>query len=168
MKPTCIGIGALLVSMSIAGETRAATTAYQYDALGRLTTVDQGTAQTTYNYDLSGNRSSKQVAAITPTAITLSGQTTVVEKQGVVTLTFNVGSSTTSGTVNIYDNATLIGTASVINGVVTVEVTGLPVGSNEITVAYSGSGSVTANSATVNIKVVNLGWLPAVLKLLLN
>ena len=168
MKQTAIRICALLAIGIVAFKSDAATTIYQYDALGRLTTVDQGTSQTGYNYDLAGNRSSKQVAAITPTAITLSGQTTVVEKQGVVTLNFNVGSSTTSGTVNIYDNATLIGTAAVINGVVTLEVTGLPVGSNAITVAYSGSSSVTANSATVNIKVVNLSWLPAVLKLLLN
>lgn len=154
-----------VVGLSPAG---AATTSYQYDALGRLTTVDQGSGQTTYNYDFAGNRSSKQVTSITPTAITLAGQTTLVEKQGVVTLTFNVGNSSASGNVSIYANAALIGTASVTNGVVTVAVTGLPVGPNSITLAYAGSGALAANSATVSVNVVNLSWLPAVLKLLLN
>lgn len=168
MKRSGIRSCALLALGIVAFESDAATTAYQYDALGRLTTVNQGSSQTAYNYDSAGNRSAKQVAAITPTAITLSGQTTVLEKQGVVTLNFNVGGSTASGTVNIYDNATLIGTATVTNGVVAFEVTGLPLGSNSITVAYAGSESFTANSATVSIKVVNLSWLPAVLQLLLH
>lgn len=168
MRRPGIQIIVALVGVVGLGPAGAATTSYQYDALGRLTTVDQGSAQTMYNYDSAGNRSAKQVTSITPTAITLAGQTTLVEKQGVVTLTFNVGNSSASGNVSIYANATLIGTASVTGGVVTVAVTGLPVGPNTITLAYSGDGTLAANSATVTVNVVNLSWLPAVLQLLLN
>lgn len=169
MKAIAIRIAALFVSVVVGVDAGAATTAYQYDALGRLTTVAQGAAQTTYNYDAAGNRLAKQATSITPTAITLSGNTTVVENQsGAVTLSFKVGNSTAAGTVSFYDIATLIGTATVTDGVATVQVTGLPLGTNTITVAYSGSGSLAANSATTTINVVDLSWLSAVLQMLLD
>jgi YD repeat-containing protein len=146
----------------------AATTDYQYDALGRLTTVSQGTSQTTYVYDAAGNRSTKQVSSIVPTSIALASPTTAIEHQGSVTLEVNVGNSSATGTVQFYLGATWIGSSSVINGVADIEFMGLPVGPHAVTVAYSGGGSLTANSATVTIRVVNIDWLPSVLQILLQ
>ncbi len=161
-------IAILLGIMTVVQTAGAATTNYQYDALGRLTTVSQGTFQTTYVYDAAGNRSAKQVSSVVPTPISSVSPTTVIEHQGAVMLEFNVGNSSTTGTVNFYLGATLIATSSVTNGVAAIEVTGLPAGANTITVAYAGLGPLTANSVTVPFRVVNIDWLPAVLQLLLH
>jgi YD repeat-containing protein len=87
-------VAVLLGAATLVQTSSAATTAYQYDALGRLTTVSQGTAQTSYSYDAAGNRSAKQVSSIVPTSIASASGTTVVEKQGSVMLEFNIGNST--------------------------------------------------------------------------
>jgi YD repeat-containing protein len=169
MNHTSIKVVAFLLSAATLGPpSSAATTAYQYDALGRLTAVSQGTAQTNYSYDAAGNRSAKQVSSIVPTSIASATGTTIVEKQGNVMLDFNVGNSTATGTLSFYLGATLIGTANVVNGVAGIEISGLSAGAETITAAYSGGGSLTANSVTVAINVVNLNWLPGVLQQLLQ
>jgi YD repeat-containing protein len=165
MKHGSISATIVLLMVTLVQDARSGTTDYQYDALGRLTAVSQGASQTTYSYDAAGNRSAKQVSTIIPTSISLA-QTTAIEYQGSVTLQFSVGNSSATGTVSFYLGATLIGSSSVVNGVAGIEISGLPVGANAITVVYSGGGTLTANSATVQFKVVNIGWLPAVLQVL--
>lgn len=150
-----------------------ATTTYKYDELGRLQTVTQGTAATTYTLDPAGNRKTKQVSSVTPTPIayqpTGTSSGTVREHKGSVVLTATVGTSSTSGTVIFYDGATAIGTANVVNGVATLTVSGLVAGPHAITVAYSGDGGSTApNSVTLQINILNIDWLPSVLQLLLQ
>jgi YD repeat-containing protein len=161
-------IAVLLGPMALVQVCDAATTTYQYDALGRLTTASQGTTSTTYNYDLVGNRATKQVSSVTPTPISFAPSGTLLEHQGSVVLTANVGSSSTTGTVSFYDGATLIGSTTLTNGVATITVTGLHVGSQTITVAYSGGGSTPATSIGVQVRVVNIDVLPAILQLLLQ
>jgi YD repeat-containing protein len=149
----------------------AATTVYQYDALGRLTTVSQGTTQTTYGFDPAGNRSGnsgRSSSSVTPTPISFAQSGSILEHKGNVVLTANVGNSSTSGVVSFYDGSTLIGTAVLSNGVATLTVTSLSAGTHTITVAYAGSGSTPASSIATQVKIVNMDWLPAVLQLLLQ
>lgn len=70
--------------------------------------------------------------------------------------------------MNFYDGATLIGTASLTNGVASITAGSLSPGTHTITVAYVGAGSSPANSLTMQVRLVNLNWLPAVLQLLLQ
>lgn len=153
--------------LSATQQLSAATTSYQYDALGRLSTVTQGSSKVTYIYDPAGNRTSKQIINITPTVISMGSSTAQVH-QGSVVLTVNVGSVSTTGTVNFYDGATFIGSAPVMNGVASVEFIGLPLGTHNITVSFAGDNSTPANSVTFPVNVVSIDWLPAVLQILLN
>ena len=165
---------AILLGMTAVGNlSYSATTTYQYDALGRLVTVTQGTAATTYTLDPAGNRATKQVSSVTPTPIayqpTGTSSGTVLEHKGSVVLTATAGTGSTTGTVTFYDGATVIGTVNVVNGVATLTVSGLLAGPHAITVAYSGDGGSTApNSVTLQIKILNIDWLPAVMQLLLH
>jgi len=163
-------IAALVGVMVITHPSAAATTDYQYDALGRLSTVSQGSTATTYIYDSAGNRTSKQVSSATPTAISLSTSSagTIREQKGSAVLSASVGNSSTTGTVSFYDGATLIGTASLTNGVASITASGLSVGTHTITIAYAAGGSAPANSLTMQVRIVNIDWLPAVLQLLLQ
>jgi YD repeat-containing protein len=156
---------------SVVHTSGAATTVYQYDALGRLTTVSQGTTQTTYGYDPAGNRSGnsgKSSSSVTPTPISFAPSGSILEHKGSVVLTANVGNSSTSGVVSFYDGATLVGSAILSNGVATLTVTGLSTGGRTMTVAYAGSGSTPASSISMQVRIVNIDWLPAVLELLLH
>jgi len=170
IKQAVTVIAALLSALTIVCPSRAATTDYQYDALGRLTTVSQGPAATTYIYDAAGNRTSKQVSSATPTAISLTTASagTIREHKGSAVLSASVGNSSTTGTVSFYDGATLLGSASLTNGVASITASGLSVGTHTITIAYAAGGSAPANSLTMQVKIVNLDWLPAVLQLLLQ
>jgi YD repeat-containing protein len=169
MKHLVIVIAALLGVATVVRPSGATTTDYQFDALGRLSTVTQGTTATTYTYDAAGNRATKQVNAVTPTAVSLTTSAgTIREQNGSVMLSASVGDSSTTGTVNFYDGATLIGTASLTNGVASITAGSLSPGTHTITVAYAGGGSSPANSLTMQVRLVNLNWLPAVLQLLLQ
>jgi len=169
MKHTFLIIVAFLGVIAVVRTSDGATTDYEYDALGRLKTVSQGPTATTYTYDLAGNRGNKKVSAVTPTAIALTNSAgTIRQQKGSVVLSASVGDSSTTGTVNFYDGATLIGTALLTNGVATITVSGLSRGAHTITVAYVAGGSSPANSLSLPVRIINLDWLPAVLQLLLQ
>jgi YD repeat-containing protein len=172
MKHIVMKVVAVLLGVgAVAHTSGAATTVYQYDALGRLTTVSQGTTQTSYGYDLAGNRSGnsgKISSSITPTPISFAPSGSIQEHKGNVVLTASVGNSSTSGVVSFYDGSTLVGSAVLSNGVATLTVTNLSAGTHTITVAYAGSGSTPANSIAMQVRIVNIDWLPAVLQLLLQ
>lgn len=145
----------------------ASTTTYQYDELGRVSSVSYAAATVRYVYDKADNRTQKQTLADPVTTISISG-TTAVERGGSVVLNVSVGGSSTSGTVSFYDGSAFIGSAPVINGVATVEVVGLVRGSHAISASYSGDTNNNTNSVTFPIRVVNLDWLPAVLEILMD
>lgn len=155
--------------LTAAQQLSAATTSYQYqyDELGRLITVTQGASVVRYTYDAADNRKSKQVSTVTPTVISMASPTAQVH-QGSVVLTVNVGSSSTTGTVSFYDGATFVGSASVVNGVASVEIVGLTPGNHNITVSYAGDSTNPANSISFPVNVISIDWLPAVLQILLN
>jgi YD repeat-containing protein len=158
---------ALLSVMAVCQATSAATTTYQYDALGRISVVSDGASVIRYFYDAAGNRTQKQSQGGTATSISLAS-TTAIERRGSVVLTVTVGDASAIGTVSFYEGGAFLGSAPVIDGVATVELVGWTRGTHTIVVSYSGDVSNAANSVSVPIRVVNLDWLPAVLEILLN
>lgn len=159
-----VGVVALLVFGSVA---LAGTTSYQYDALGRIAVVTEGSATVNYSYDAAGNRTQKQTQGGTATTITMPSST-AQEHRGSVVLNVTVGGTSPGGTVSFYEGTTFLGSAPITGGTATVELIGLSRGSHTITATYSGDVTNAANSVSFPIKVVNLDWLPAVLDILMD
>lgn len=166
-----------ILAVSVGGLTAAnagQTVSYVYDALGRLTDVQilsgpgAGVIQS-YRYDAAGNRTSHQVTAPgqTTVSVTMPNTTAIVTSAG-VTLTVNVGGSAPGGTVTFTENGTFLGIASVISGVASITLEGLPSGPHSITATYSGDGTYAPRATTFNVNVRDLRWLPAVLDVVLS
>jgi Bacterial Ig-like domain (group 3)/RHS Repeat len=145
------------------------TITYRYDALGRLVQVQaqagsgSGVIQN-FQFDGAGNRKGYQtliqvVLSMTPVANLTSAGTT---------LTVDISNPSATGTVTFTESGTLLGTTSVSDGQATVILEGLSKGTHTIVASYSGDGSDATQTATFTVKVQDLGWLPAVLQLLLN
>ena len=159
-----VGTAALLFCSSVA---LAGTTSYQYDALGRIAVVTEGSATVSYSYDAAGNRKHKATQGGTATSITMPSST-AQEHRGSVVLNVTVGGTSPGGTVSFYEGTTFLGSAPIAGGTATVELIGLSRGSHTITATYSGDVTNAANSVSFPVKVVNLDWLPAVLDILMD
>jgi YD repeat-containing protein len=157
----------ILVGFEISFSASAGSTSYQYDALGRLSSVTEGAATVHYNYDPAGNRTQKQTQGGTATTLTMPSST-AVEHTGSVVLKVTVGGTSATGTVSFYEGSTFLGSTTIIGGVATVELIGLTRGSHTITTSYSGDVTNASNSVSFPVKVVNLDWLPSVLEILMN
>ena len=89
----------------------------------------------------------------TTTSIT-SWATRVVLGQS-IPFTVAVSPATASGTVNLMKGTSILGAATLSNGVATIDVSTLPVGSNNVYAQYTGSASYLASSsAPVNVVIV--------------
>lgn len=151
------------------------TVAYTYDALGRLVQsqvqsgTESGTSQT-FTYDAAGNRKQYQVSGVTgQTPVSLSLPTTVVNETPMgANITVNLGSSAATGTLTLTENGVFLGSTWVSGGQAAVVLEGLTKGTQTITATYSGDGTYATQTTTFTVNVQNLGWLPAVLNLLLQ
>src|SRR6185312_9390169 len=132
----------------------AATTSYQYDPLGRISVVTDGSSVIHYLYDAAGNRTQKQSQVGGTATITLPSST-AQEHQGSVVLKVNVA-GVTSGTVSFYEGGVFVGSTTVVNGVATVEIIGLARGAHSFTVSYSGDGAHAPSSVTFPVRIVNI------------
>lgn len=150
------------------------TVTYSYDALGRLikTQSQGGTGSGTtqnFQYDPAGNR--KQYQSLLQVSLSMNSPVVNLTASG-AKLTVNLSNSSATGTVTFTDDATgaILGgiPVSVSNGQATVTVQGLSKGTHTITASYSGDGADTSQVTTFTINVQYLGWLPAVLQLLLQ
>jgi len=65
------------------------------------------------------------------------------------------GSGTPSGTVIFYDGSTVIGSATLSNGMASLSTSSLPAGSQSITAAYQGSGGFDPSTSSPLNQVVN-------------
>ncbi len=86
-----------------------------------------------------------------PALTTLTLSTTTIAYDLPVTFTANVASTTSgipTGTVNFFDNGTLLNSATVTNGVATYSTTSLPVGTHTITAVYSGDLNFSSSTAS--------------------
>lgn len=118
---------------------------------------------------LNGSRIAQHISDQNPpTPVTPTRASVVATRTGGVTLTVDVGGASPSGTVTFREGETILGTAYVIDGRVSIDILGLALGSHTITATYSGDVINWGNTVTFQMKIINLDWLPAILDLLLN
>ena len=103
-----------------------------------------------------------------PTSVAAARSSIALNSTGIATLTVNVGGVGPGGTVTFSEGGVVLGVAYVINGQASIDVQGLALGSHAITASYSGDAEHSGNSVVLHIRVIDIGWLPAVLDLLLN
>lgn len=160
MGCTCLG------ALAHAGET----VTYTYDALGRLVGTQapgasaNGTTQI-FQFDGAGNRT--QYQTLMDVALSMSSQVVNLTSAG-ATLTVHISNPSAGGTVTFTENGQTLGSVSVAGGQASMIVEGLSQGVQTITASYSGDGTDAAQTTSFTVKVQNLGWLPAVLQLLLQ
>jgi uncharacterized repeat protein (TIGR03803 family) len=75
-----------------------------------------------------------------------------------VTFTAHVtsNSDTPTGTVNLLDGSTQVGSGTLTNGSVSIPISSLPVGANSITAAYQGGAGFASSTSAPLIQTVNL------------
>ncbi len=111
------------------------------------------------NADLTGNSAALVVTvgkAATKATLTSSAVSAVVGEMLTLTAKISVlapGAAVPSGTVTFKDGATVLGTATVANGVATLKTSKLTVGKNSLTVVYAGNADLTGNSAALVVTV---------------
>jgi hypothetical protein len=165
-----IAIGVVCLCASGTGYAQQ-TVSYTYDALGRLThtRVVSGTEQGVnqlYNYDAAGNRLLYAIKIATPNTLSMSsavGQTAVGTP-----LDVNFTGSFLSGVVSFTENGVYLGSTTIVNGQASILLEGYSRGTHVITVTYSGDDVNAGQTVPFTISVQDLGWLPAILKLLLS
>lgn len=138
-----------------------------YNRAGKLMYDDDVVSRQTVDYIYLGSQLLASRTRV-PTAITPTKSTVVATGTGGVTLTVSIGGTSPSGTVTFTEGGSVIGVATVTGGQASINVQGLAVGSHTITATYSGDNSNAGNAVVFQVRVVNMGWLPAVLELLLN
>lgn len=164
-------IGCLAGMPAGAGET----TTFTYDALGRLVQaqISGGVmhgVQQGFQYDAAGNRTQLQTAGATtpmPTMITPSRTTLNVMGGNSAALTLYVGDTSASGTVSFSINDVFVGSAQVVNGVVQTVLQGVTAGNYTLRAIYTGDTNNEPTTATFNVKIQDLSWLPVVIDLIL-
>ena len=103
------------------------------------------------------------------TAVTLSMSSSVINvTSGGANLTVNLSNPSATGTVTFTENGTVLGSAAVSNGKASIVLQGLSYGVHSITVSYPGDSTNGGQTTVFTVRVQNLGWLPAVLNLLLQ
>jgi len=65
------------------------------------------------------------------------------------------GSGTPTGPVSFFDGSSLMGTASLSNGVATLSTSSLPVNNHRVTASYGGDSNFTPSTSSVVSQVVN-------------
>jgi hypothetical protein len=83
-----------------------------------------------------------------PTTTTLTTSTASAQYGDPVTLTATVAPSGATGTVLFMEGSTVLGTGTVTNGVATLTISSLPVGSYTITAAYQGDANYSASTSS--------------------
>jgi hypothetical protein len=137
-------------------------------------TLPAGPASITVGYPGDGNYGSSTSVSVPVTVATVTSAPTLtvgpssptVGQPATVTVAVpTVESTPATGTVNIYDNGSQIGTGTLgPNGTVTVNISaGLPLGSDTITAGYPGAGNYgNAISAPVSVTVSPIAGIPTV------
>ena len=98
-------------------------------------------------------------------AMTLTSSGKSVSQDTAITLTASVtptvSSASPSGTVTFYNGSAIIGSGGVENGVATLNISNLPVGSDIITASYSGDANFNAANASTSVTVTVAPLAPA-------
>lgn len=147
---------------------------YQYDGLNQRVWSQRGGVRTYEFFSADGqlrmeltpsqsNRlvehiylGNKRVAQIAPTqsSVSTGGGALVATAGKAVSLSITVAGSSPSGTVSLYEGATLLGTAPVVNGAAQLTVTFGTPGKRTVTVVYSGDASNSPSTTTIEVEVL--------------
>lgn len=146
----------------IANSKAAETTAYTYDALGRLSGTEAvgGPAnglKLVIQYDAAGNRTNLNVtgsASLQQASLTSAGPVGQATAEGVV-LSVRISGTAPTGTVSFFKNGTFLGEAWVIDGAATVIVEDIPAGKHVIVAKYSGDKSNHPNTASFAVQIAS-------------
>ena len=96
--------------------------------------------------------------ASTITALAVAPNPTVYGQTAMLTATVTAvapGAGTVCGTVTFYDGGAGLGSATLSNGVVTLNISNLLAGSHSLTAAYADNGSYSTSTSAVVTQVVN-------------
>lgn len=166
------GIAVLAVNVGLVSHVCAdETTAYSYDALGRVTSVQVAGGpsdgkQQIYRYDAAGNRTQLVIGDVF--AFDRSSNVANIVSGGAVIEVSVRGSGALTGTVTFTENGIFLGSTQIFDNTASIFLQGLSLGVHTITVSYSGDDINPPYSRMFTIRVQNLSWLPAVMDLILN
>ncbi|HSW23358.1 MAG TPA: Ig-like domain-containing protein, partial [Burkholderiaceae bacterium] len=122
--------------------------------------VGTQTLEATYAGDANNTTSVatlSQTVTTAPTATTLSASQTSARQGDPVVLTVQVAANAKSqpgGLVTFYNGATVLGTASVVNGFAAITVSNLPVGASVLTASYAGDARTAASTSSAMVETI--------------
>jgi hypothetical protein len=134
-------------------------------AVINLTTLPVGTNSITVSYTGTSNFAASTSSAVTltvsldQTTTTLSASSSDPAFGSSVAFTASVENGSvpvTSGSVTFLDGGSTIGTGLILNGVATLNLTTLPVGSNSISASFVGTSSLSSSSSAPVVVSVSL------------
>jgi parallel beta-helix repeat protein len=118
-------------------------------------------ANNTSEFSLAGAIPAAPVLTVTTT--TLNSALNPAQLGQDVELTATVSSAAATGTVTFMEGTTNLGSASVVNGVATLDLTTLGIGSHSITAVYGGDGSLlTSTSAALTELITTIATTTAI------
>jgi hypothetical protein len=152
----------VLQTVRLSGGSASLTTSLLAVGSHSITATYNGTS----NFGASGPAASAvSVSPDATTAVVTSSVSNAVYGQAVtikaVVKASAPGSGKPTGTVSFYDGTTLLGTATLSNGVAKLKTTALSVGTNSITVVYDGDGnflSTTSAAQAITVKQDPTTW----------
>ncbi|MFR9791020.1 Ig-like domain repeat protein [Streptomyces sp. MB22_4] len=145
----------LLGTATLSGGTATLTTSALTVGSHSLTAVYSGDG------DFTGSTSPVDVQTVTQaastTTLTSAPDPSVFGEAKTLTATVTAappGAGTPTGTVDFFDGATLLGTATLSGGTATLTTSALAVGSHSLTAVYSGDGDFTGSTSAVDVQTV--------------
>jgi hypothetical protein len=154
------------VTLSTAGKATYTTTAFALAVGGdSITAVYSGNTK----FETSTSAILTQTVKADPAAISVkTSDATTVFGQSVtftaIVASTSPGSGTPTGTVTFYDGSTPLMQETLSSGRATYSTSGLPLGSNSITVVYSGDGNYVGGTSTAISQTVNQAATKTVVK----
>ncbi|MDA8456972.1 Ig-like domain repeat protein [Acidovorax sp. GBBC 3334] len=135
------------------------------DGVARLTLTDvpanAGTFTAVYSgfqgFDTSTSQTESSAALAAGTSVSLETSAPSVGNNAAVTLSARVTGRQPGGNVTFLRAGAVLGTAAVVNGVASLVVTGMPLGTHELSARYDGDALNSASSSAVLAQTVTAG-----------
>ncbi|MDA8521012.1 Ig-like domain repeat protein [Acidovorax sp. NCPPB 4044] len=135
------------------------------DGVARLTLTDvpanAGTFTAVYSgfqgFDTSTSQTESSAALAAGTSVSLETSAPSVGNNAAVTLSARVTGRQPGGNVTFLRAGAVLGTAAVVNGVASLVVTGMPLGTHDLSARYDGDALNSASSSAVLAQTVTAG-----------
>jgi len=128
----------------------------------RVSTLAAGTHSITAAYSgdnavaqATSNVWSETINAITPTTLSLASSASPSTWNQAVTLTATISPAAATGSINFYDGATPLGSATLSGGIASIATAQLAAGSHSLTAVYTASGSYGGSTSPAVAQTVN-------------